>query len=38
MSRTNHQYRLAARPVGLPRPTDWEYVEEPAAEPGEANC
>ncbi|WP_113701877.1 NADP-dependent oxidoreductase [Nonomuraea lactucae] len=35
MSRTNHQYRLAARPVGLPRPTDWEYVEEPVAEPGE---
>ncbi|TJZ54066.1 NADP-dependent oxidoreductase [Streptomyces piniterrae] len=35
MSRTNHQYRLAARPVGLPRPTDWEYVEEPVGEPGE---
>ncbi|MFG3498885.1 NADP-dependent oxidoreductase [Streptomyces sp. NPDC047928] len=35
MSRTNHQYRLAARPVGLPRPTDWEYVAEPAAEPGD---
>ncbi|QKV96216.1 NADP-dependent oxidoreductase [Streptomyces sp. NA02950] len=35
MSRINHQYRLAARPVGLPRPTDWEYVEEPVAEPGE---
>ncbi|MDH2392583.1 NADP-dependent oxidoreductase [Streptomyces sp. HNM0663] len=35
MSRTNHQYRLAARPVGLPRPSDWEYVEEPVTEPGE---
>ncbi|BFU45496.1 NADP-dependent oxidoreductase [Krasilnikovia sp. MM14-A1004] len=35
MSRINSQYRLAARPVGLPKPTDWEYVEEPAAEPGE---
>jgi len=35
MSRTNHQYRLAGRPVGLPTPTDWEYVEEPVAEPRE---
>ncbi|GGQ48079.1 NADP-dependent oxidoreductase [Couchioplanes azureus] len=35
MSRSNSQYRLAARPVGLPKPTDWEYAEEPAAEPGE---
>jgi len=35
MSRTNHQYRLAGRPVGLPTPTDWEYVEEPVAELGE---
>ena len=35
MSRTNHQYRLAGRPVGLPTPSDWEYVEEPVAEPGE---
>ncbi|MCU7723937.1 NADP-dependent oxidoreductase [Actinoplanes sp. KI2] len=35
MSRINSQYRLAARPVGLPKPTDWEYVEEPVAEPGE---
>jgi NADPH-dependent curcumin reductase CurA len=30
---TNAQWRLAARPVGLPKTTDWEYVEEPAAEP-----
>jgi NADPH-dependent curcumin reductase CurA len=29
----NAQWRLAARPVGLPKPTDWEYVEEPATEP-----
>jgi NADPH-dependent curcumin reductase CurA len=29
----NAQWRLAARPVGLPKPSDWEYVEEPAAEP-----
>ncbi|MDQ0941717.1 NADP-dependent oxidoreductase [Streptomyces sp. V1I1] len=35
MSRTNHQLRLAARPVGQPRSTDWEYVEEPVAEPGD---
>ncbi|GAB1646707.1 NADP-dependent oxidoreductase [Krasilnikovia sp. MM14-A1259] len=35
MSRINSQYRLAARPVGLPKPTDWEYVEEPATEPGD---
>ena len=35
MSRTNHQYRLAGRPVGLPTPSDWEYVEEPVAEPGD---
>ncbi|WP_406276518.1 NADP-dependent oxidoreductase [Streptomyces sp. NBC_00191] len=35
MSRTNHQLRLAARPVGEPRPTDWEHVEEPVAEPGD---
>lgn len=31
----NAQCRLAARPVGLPKPSDWEYVEEPAPEPGE---
>ncbi|MET8246529.1 NADP-dependent oxidoreductase [Streptomyces sp. NPDC005202] len=35
MSRINHQVRLAARPVGQPRPTDWEHVEEPVGEPGE---
>ena len=31
----NAQWRLAARPVGLPKASDWEYVEEPAPEPGE---
>lgn len=35
MSRTNHQLRLAARPVGQPRSTDWEPVEEPVGEPGD---
>jgi hypothetical protein len=29
----NHQFRLAARPMGLPKRTDWNYVEEPAREP-----
>jgi NADPH-dependent curcumin reductase CurA len=29
----NAQWRLAARPVGLPKASDWEYVEEPAPEP-----
>jgi NADPH-dependent curcumin reductase len=31
----NHQIRLAARPVGLPKPSDWSHTEEPVAEPGE---
>jgi NADPH-dependent curcumin reductase len=31
----NHQIRLAARPVGLPKPSDWEFTEEPVGEPGE---
>ncbi|MFF3243824.1 NADP-dependent oxidoreductase [Streptomyces sp. NPDC002870] len=35
MSRTNHQLRLAARPVGQPRPTDWEHVDEQVGEPGD---
>ena len=25
----NHQYRLAARPEGLPKRSDWNYTEEP---------
>jgi NADPH-dependent curcumin reductase CurA len=29
----NAQWRLAARPVGLPKASDWEYVEEPPPEP-----
>ena len=35
MPETNHQIRLAARPVGLPADSDWEHTEEPVAEPGE---
>jgi NADPH-dependent curcumin reductase CurA len=31
----NMQCRLAARPVGLPQPSDWEHVQEDAPEPGE---
>lgn len=32
---TNHQFRLAARPVGAPKRTDWNYVEEPVRQPGD---
>jgi NADPH-dependent curcumin reductase CurA len=35
MAPINAECRLAARPVGLPRPSDWKYVEEPAAEPAD---
>jgi NADPH-dependent curcumin reductase len=31
----NHQLRLAARPVGLPKSTDFELKDEPVGEPGE---
>ncbi len=29
----NHQIRLAARPVGMPKPTDWSHTSEPVTEP-----
>jgi NADPH-dependent curcumin reductase len=35
MDAVNHQVRLAARPVGLPKPSDWTHTEEPVSEPGE---
>jgi len=35
MSATNTQVRLAARPAGLPKASDWELVQEPAPTPGE---
>jgi NADPH-dependent curcumin reductase CurA len=35
MDAVNHQVRLAARPEGLPKPTDWEHTEEPVPEPGD---
>jgi NADPH-dependent curcumin reductase len=31
----NHQFRLAARPVGMPKREDWKYVEAAIPEPGE---
>src|SRR5471032_1876734 len=34
MSSTNHQVRLAARPMGLPKPSDWQMTEEPVPAPG----
>ncbi len=30
----NHQFRLAARPVGLPKRSDWSFTEEPVRDPG----
>jgi NADPH-dependent curcumin reductase CurA len=33
MTMQNHQFRLAARPVGLPKRSDWDYTEEPAHRP-----
>ena len=35
MSAINHQFRLAARPVGMPKRSDWSYTEEPVREPGD---
>jgi NADPH-dependent curcumin reductase CurA len=34
MSPINHQVRLAARPSGLPKASDWSMVEEPLPTPG----
>src|SRR3954470_13685033 len=30
---TNHQVLLAARPVGLPKSTDWKFVDTPVGDP-----
>ena len=35
MDSVNHQFRLAARPVGMPKRTDWSYTEEPVRQPGD---
>jgi NADPH-dependent curcumin reductase CurA len=32
---TNHQTRLAARPNGMPKRSDWQFTTEPVAEPAE---
>ncbi len=29
----NHQIRLAARPIGLPKRSDWQFTETPVPEP-----
>src|SRR5882672_2677150 len=33
MNPINHQFRLVARPVGLPKNSDWQITEEPMREP-----
>jgi len=35
MDIVNHQFRLAARPVGLPKRSDWTWTQEPVREPVE---
>jgi NADPH-dependent curcumin reductase len=35
MTLTNHKFLLAARPVGMPKRSDWTYTEEPVGEPKE---
>jgi NADPH-dependent curcumin reductase CurA len=35
MTLTNHQFRLAARPMGLPKRSDWNATEEPLPEPAD---
>jgi NADPH-dependent curcumin reductase len=35
MANVNHQFRLAARPVGMAKRGDWTYTEEPVREPGD---
>ncbi|WP_247878199.1 NADP-dependent oxidoreductase [Azospirillum sp. TSO22-1] len=35
MTETNRQFRLAARPVGLPRRSDWQFTTEPIPGPAE---
>jgi NADPH-dependent curcumin reductase len=35
MEAVNRKFQLAARPVGLPKPSDWEHTSTPVPEPGE---
>jgi NADPH-dependent curcumin reductase CurA len=37
MKHINHQIRLAARPVGMPKPSDWKFTEESVGEPGDGD-
>jgi hypothetical protein len=35
MAERNHKFTLAARPVGMPKRSDWNYSEEPVPDPGD---
>ena len=35
MNKMNHKFELAARPVRMPKRTDWAYKQEPVREPAE---
>jgi len=35
MNLINHQFRLAARPVGIPKRSDWTYADEPVRDLGD---
>src|SRR5271167_3430680 len=35
LSILNHKFELAARPVGMPKRSDWNFKEEPIRDPGE---
>jgi len=35
LAAVNHQIRLAARPVGSPKDSDWQFTSEPVAQPGD---
>lgn len=35
MAVTNHKFLLAARPVGMPKRSDWTFIEEPVRDPEE---
>jgi NADPH-dependent curcumin reductase CurA len=35
MDAVNHQCKLAARPVGLPKSSDWQYTQQPIPEPAD---
>ncbi len=35
MAQTNRQHRLAARPAGLPKASDWNFTTEPVAQPAD---